>query len=37
MLIRARFLIDAMSYTSVRGLPFKAVQLTEAIREVLSS
>ncbi len=37
MLIRARFLVDAMSYTSVRGLPFKAVELSEAIREVLSS
>jgi 2-oxoglutarate ferredoxin oxidoreductase subunit alpha len=37
MLIRARFLVDAMSYTSVRGLPFKAAELSEAIREVLSS
>ena len=37
MLIRSRFLVDAMSYTSVRGLPFKAVELTEAIQEVLSS
>jgi 2-oxoglutarate/2-oxoacid ferredoxin oxidoreductase subunit alpha len=37
MLIRSRYLVDAMSYTSVRGLPFKAVELTEAIREVLSS
>jgi 2-oxoglutarate/2-oxoacid ferredoxin oxidoreductase subunit alpha len=37
MLIRSRFLVDAMSYTSVRGLPFKSVQLNEAIREVLSS
>ena len=35
--IRSRYLVDAMSYTSVRGLPFKAVQLSEAIREVLSS
>ena len=33
----ARFLVDAMSYTSVRGLPFKAAELSEAIREVLSS
>ena len=37
MLIRSRFLVDAMSYTSVRGLPFKAAELSEAIREVLSS
>jgi 2-oxoglutarate ferredoxin oxidoreductase subunit alpha len=37
MLIRSRFLVDAMSYTSVRGLPFKAVELSEAIKEVLSS
>jgi len=37
MLIRARFLIDAMSYNTVRGMPFKAAELTEAIKEVLSS
>jgi 2-oxoglutarate ferredoxin oxidoreductase subunit alpha len=37
MLIRSRFLVDAMSYTSVRGLPFKAIELTEAIQEVLSA
>jgi 2-oxoglutarate/2-oxoacid ferredoxin oxidoreductase subunit alpha len=37
MLIRARFLIDAMSYNSVRGMPFKSAELTEAIKEVLSS
>jgi len=37
MLIRSRYLVDAMSYTAVRGLPFKAVELTDAIREVLDS
>jgi len=37
LLIRGRFLVDAMSYTAVRGLPFKASELTEAIKEVLSS
>jgi 2-oxoglutarate ferredoxin oxidoreductase subunit alpha len=37
MLIRARFLIDAMSYNTVRGMPFKAAELTEAIKEVLSA
>jgi len=37
LLIRGRFLVDAMSYTAVRGLPFKAAELTEAIKEMLSS
>jgi 2-oxoglutarate ferredoxin oxidoreductase subunit alpha len=37
LLIRGRYLVDAMSYTSVRGLPFKAAELSEAIREVISS
>nr|ABO15840.1 2-oxoglutarate ferredoxin oxidoreductase alpha subunit [Wenjunlia vitaminophila] len=32
-LIRARYLIDARSYTQVRGLPFKAEQLATAITE----
>ena len=36
-LIRAKFLVDAMSYTSVRGLPFKSAQLADAIKEVLDS
>jgi 2-oxoglutarate ferredoxin oxidoreductase subunit alpha len=35
MLIRARFLIDAIGYNQVRGLPFKAAELESAIQEVL--
>ena len=31
MLIRARYLIDAWSYTKVNGQPFKVAELTEAI------
>jgi 2-oxoglutarate ferredoxin oxidoreductase subunit alpha len=37
LLIRARYLVDAISYTAVRGLPFKATELTEAIRDVCDS
>ncbi|WTR19074.1 2-oxoacid:acceptor oxidoreductase subunit alpha [Streptomyces sp. NBC_00138] len=33
-LIRARYLIDAHSYTQVTGLPFKAEQLARAITEL---
>lgn len=32
-LIRAKYLVDAHSYTQVRGLPFKAEQLAAAIQE----
>ena len=32
-LIRAEYLVDAQSYTQVRGLPFKAEQLAAAIQE----
>jgi 2-oxoglutarate/2-oxoacid ferredoxin oxidoreductase subunit alpha len=34
LLIRGRFLVDAISYTSVRGMPFKSAELADAIREV---
>ncbi|WP_255955186.1 2-oxoacid:acceptor oxidoreductase subunit alpha [Streptomyces odontomachi] len=34
-LIRARYLVDARSYTQVRGLPFKAEQLATALKEAL--
>jgi 2-oxoglutarate/2-oxoacid ferredoxin oxidoreductase subunit alpha len=34
-LVRARFLVDARSYTQVRGLPFKAEQLATALKEAL--
>jgi 2-oxoglutarate ferredoxin oxidoreductase subunit alpha len=35
MVIRARFLVDAISFTRVRGLPFKAGELADAIRDVI--
>jgi 2-oxoglutarate ferredoxin oxidoreductase subunit alpha len=34
LLIRARFLIDAISYNQVRGMPFKADELASVITEV---
>jgi 2-oxoglutarate ferredoxin oxidoreductase subunit alpha len=37
LLIRGRFLVDAISYTSVRGMPFKSDELADAIRDVISS
>jgi 2-oxoglutarate ferredoxin oxidoreductase subunit alpha len=36
MLIRARYLVDAVGYNQVRGLPFKAAELETAIQEVLA-
>ncbi|MDP9091599.1 MAG: 2-oxoacid:acceptor oxidoreductase subunit alpha [Actinomycetota bacterium] len=35
MLIRARYLIDVMSVTQVRGLPFKAAELAEMLQGVI--
>jgi 2-oxoglutarate ferredoxin oxidoreductase subunit alpha len=35
MLIRAKYLVDAHSYTQVNGMPFKAEQLEGALREIL--
>jgi 2-oxoglutarate ferredoxin oxidoreductase subunit alpha len=35
MLIRARFLVDAMSFTKVQGLPIFAEDLEQEIRRVL--
>jgi 2-oxoglutarate ferredoxin oxidoreductase subunit alpha len=37
MVIRARFLVDAISFTRVRGLPFKSDELADAIRDVLET
>lgn len=37
LLIRARFLVDAISYDRVRGLPFKAAELADVIRDVIAS
>ena len=31
MLIRARYLVDAQSYSRVRGLPFTTTELVDAI------
>ncbi|HEY3087778.1 MAG TPA: 2-oxoacid:acceptor oxidoreductase subunit alpha [Jatrophihabitantaceae bacterium] len=35
-LIRARFLVDAISYTQVRGLPFRAAELADMLQGVIS-
>ncbi|MCU1676074.1 MAG: pyruvate flavodoxin/ferredoxin oxidoreductase domain protein, partial [Frankiales bacterium] len=37
MLIRARYLIDALPYNQVRGMPFKSEELAGVIRDVLNS
>ncbi|MFF9901718.1 2-oxoglutarate ferredoxin oxidoreductase subunit alpha, partial [Streptomyces longispororuber] len=34
-LIRAKYLVDAQSFTQVTGLPFKAEQLATALKEAL--
>ena len=31
LLIRAKYLVDAVGYNQVRGLPFKVAELAEAI------
>jgi 2-oxoglutarate/2-oxoacid ferredoxin oxidoreductase subunit alpha len=36
LLLRGKFLVDVISYNRVRGLPFLAAELAEAIEEVLS-
>jgi 2-oxoglutarate ferredoxin oxidoreductase subunit alpha len=36
MLIRARYLIDAMSVTQVRGMPFRAADLAEMLQGVVT-
>jgi 2-oxoglutarate/2-oxoacid ferredoxin oxidoreductase subunit alpha len=35
-LVRSRFLIDAISYTQVRGLPFRAAELADMLQGVIS-
>jgi 2-oxoglutarate ferredoxin oxidoreductase subunit alpha len=37
MLVRARYLVDAISFTRVRGLPFKSDELADAIRDVIDA
>jgi 2-oxoglutarate ferredoxin oxidoreductase subunit alpha len=36
MLIRARYLVDAVSYNHVRGLPLKAAELAEVIGNLVA-
>ncbi|MEV8511559.1 2-oxoacid:acceptor oxidoreductase subunit alpha [Dactylosporangium sp. NPDC051484] len=36
-LIRARFLVDAISVTQIRGLPFKADELADTFQKVISN
>ncbi|RCV52872.1 2-oxoacid:acceptor oxidoreductase subunit alpha [Marinitenerispora sediminis] len=35
LLLRGRFLVDVISYTKVRGLPFKAEELAAVLQEVI--
>ena len=37
LLIRAKFLVDAIGYNQVRGLPFKAEELAGVIKDVIAS
>ena len=37
LLLRGKYLVDVISYNRVRGLPFTAAELAEAIEEVLSA
>ncbi|MET9063509.1 2-oxoacid:acceptor oxidoreductase subunit alpha [Streptosporangium sandarakinum] len=37
LLLRARFLVDVISYNRVRGLPFKAEELASVIQDVIDS
>jgi 2-oxoglutarate ferredoxin oxidoreductase subunit alpha len=37
LLVRGRFLVDAISYNKVRGLPFKAEELADVIEDVIGS
>jgi 2-oxoglutarate ferredoxin oxidoreductase subunit alpha len=36
LLLRGKYLVDVISYNRVRGLPFRAAELAEAIEEVIS-
>ena len=37
MLLRAKYLVDAIGYNQVRGLPFKTQELMDAIKDVVAS
>jgi 2-oxoglutarate ferredoxin oxidoreductase subunit alpha len=36
MLIRAKYLVDAVSYDKVNGMPFKAVELADVIAATIN-
>lgn len=36
-LVRAKYLVDAQSYTQVNGMPFKAEQLATALKEAIAN
>ncbi|HVX18113.1 MAG TPA: 2-oxoglutarate ferredoxin oxidoreductase subunit alpha, partial [Acidimicrobiales bacterium] len=35
-LVRARFLVDAISFTQVRGMPFRAAELADMLQGVIT-
>ena len=35
LLLRAKYLVDAVSYTKVQGLPFKAEELQDVLADVI--
>ena len=35
LLVRAKYLVDALGYNQVRGLPFKAEELADVIKDVV--
>jgi 2-oxoglutarate ferredoxin oxidoreductase subunit alpha len=35
MLVRSQFLVDAIGYNQVRGLPFKAAELAGVLEDVI--
>ncbi|MDP3972570.1 MAG: 2-oxoacid:acceptor oxidoreductase subunit alpha [Candidatus Nanopelagicales bacterium] len=37
LLIRSRFLVDAIGYNQVRGMPFKAAELEQVIKDVVAN
>lgn len=37
LLVRAKYLVDAISFNQVRGLPFKTQELVDAIKDVVAS
>ena len=37
LLLRARYLVDVQSYNQVRGMPFKAAEIADVLREVTES